>query len=79
MIEIKTSIRISFGLGILSAVAMVVSNLALMDIQHGESDLRLEWRILHVSYAVFILFHLSALVTLGQLLTAKAAQREGEK
>ena len=66
MIDKVTSIRISFGLGILSAVALLISNFALMDIQHGNGH-GLEWAIMHVSYAVFILFHLSVLVTLARL------------
>jgi Na+-driven multidrug efflux pump len=71
MIETRTSIRISFWLGIFSAVAVFISNLALLDIWHGESDLTLEWRILHVSYGVFILFHISALITFVRLLGRK--------
>ncbi len=66
MIDKVTSIRMSFGLGILSAAALFISNFALMDIQHGNGH-ALEWAIMHVSYAVFILFHLSVLVTLARL------------
>ena len=66
--KLTTSIRISFGLCLLSILAVFVSNLALMDIAHGESDLRLEWRIVQVSYAVFIVFHAMMLVTLARRL-----------
>ncbi len=66
--KLTTSIRISFGLCLLSILAVFVSNLALMDIGHGESDLRLEWRIVQVSYAVFIVFHAVMLVTLARRL-----------
>ncbi|HQR31947.1 MAG TPA: hypothetical protein PLK30_04350 [Blastocatellia bacterium] len=66
--KLTTSIRISFGLCLLSILAVFVSNLALMDIAHGESDLRLEWRIVQVSYAVFIVFHAVMLVTLARRL-----------
>lgn len=72
MIETRTSIRISLVLGILSAVAVFINNLALIDIWHGESDLVLEWRVLHVSYAIFILFHISALITFVRLLGRKS-------
>lgn len=75
MIEMKTSVRLTFRLGILSAVAIIISNLALIDISHGESNLILEWRIMHLSYAIFLLFHISALFTLGRILK----QRIGEK
>ncbi len=66
--KLTTSIRISFGLCLLPILAVFVSNLALMDIAHGESDLRLEWRIVQVSYAVFIVFHAVMLVTLARRL-----------
>lgn len=66
--KLTTSIRISFGFCLPSILAVFVSNLALMDIAHGESDLRLEWRIVQVSYAVFIVFHAVMLVTLARRL-----------
>jgi hypothetical protein len=70
----KTWIRISFALGLCSALALISSNLALMEIQHKASDLTLEWRILHLSYAVFMLSHLSALVTLARMLNTKTKE-----
>ncbi len=73
MIELKTSIRISFGLCVFSAIAVFISNLALMDIGHGESDLTLEWRVLQLSYAVFILFHVSAFITFARLMKWKSS------
>ncbi len=72
MIELKTSIRISFWLCLFSGAALFFSNLALMDIGHGESDLKLEWRIMQFSYAVFILFHISAFITFVRLLNWKS-------
>jgi hypothetical protein len=69
--ETRTSIRLSFGLGVLSAIAIFFSNLALIDIHHGESDLTLEWAVLRISYTVFILFHISALITLWRLLKSE--------
>lgn len=77
MMDLTTSIRISFGLGMLSTAAWLISNLALMDIQHGAGH-RLEWGIVHISYALFILFHVSALITLGRLLR-KVTERVVEK
>ena len=67
------SISITFALGIFSAIALLVSNLALMDIQKG-GGLRLEWAIMHVSYGIFILFHIFAIVTLARML-----RRENER
>lgn len=61
------SISITFALGILSAIALFVSNLALMDIQKG-GGYTVEWAILHVSYGIFILFHIFAIVTLTRML-----------
>ncbi len=71
MTKLKRSIQVSLGLCLLSAIALFISNLALMDIGHGESDLTLEWSILHISYAVFILFHGAALITFIRLLNVK--------
>ncbi len=75
MIKLKTSIQVSLGLCLFSAIALFISNLALMDIGHGESDLNLEWRIMQVSYAVFILFHGAALITFIRLLKTKNEPR----
>jgi len=46
MIQTRTISIISFFLGILSVIALLVSHLALTDIWHGEGDLRLEWSVL---------------------------------
>ncbi|HEX4949901.1 MAG TPA: hypothetical protein VFZ34_24760 [Blastocatellia bacterium] len=73
MHNLRKSIRITFALGILSALALVVSNLALMDIQHG-GGFTLEWAIMHISYGIFILFHIFAIVTLARML-----RRENER
>jgi hypothetical protein len=40
----------------LSAIALVLSHLALTDIWHGEPDAHLEWRILQASGLVFAAF-----------------------
>lgn len=52
MIEVKTAARISFGLGIVSLLAVVASHLALTDIRHGETEATLEWRVLQISFAL---------------------------
>ena len=71
-ISIK-SISITFALNILSTVALFVSNLALMNIEKG-GGLTLEWAIMRISYGIFILFHIFAIVTLAKML-----QRENER
>lgn len=55
--------RVSFGLGVVSMVAVAVSHLALTDIAHGAGG-PAEWRALQVSFALIVLFHVSALATL---------------
>jgi hypothetical protein len=63
----KNAVRVSFGLGILSLLAVIASYLALTDISHGEGGVA-EWRALEVSFVIFALFHASALTTLWRLL-----------
>lgn len=85
MMTLKTSVRITFSLCVISAIAVFISNLALMDIGHGGEDLKLEWAILQISYAIFILFHISAFITLARLIKrnniekAEAALLKGTK
>ena len=78
MMKMRTLVRLSLGLGILSTMAVFLSNLALIDIWHGESDLRLEWGAVRVSYAVFILFHISALITFTRLLRGRKIEEKGD-
>jgi len=59
--------RISFGLGILSLLAVVVSHLALTDIYHGETDVLLEWRVVQLAFLIIVAFQVSALVTLWRV------------
>ena len=68
MKKLRKSIIFSIGLGVLSIVAIVISHLALTDIGHGEGDLTLEWQALQVAFAVIILFHISAFITLFRVL-----------
>lgn len=58
---------ITFGLGILSSLALALSHLALTDIGHGEGDLSLEWSALRVSALVLAAFVVSTFVTLRTL------------
>ncbi|MDA2926638.1 hypothetical protein MYX78_05300 [Acidobacteria bacterium AH-259-G07] len=61
--------------GIFSLIAVLASHLALTDIYHGETDARLEWLALQVSFAAIIPFQISALITLGWILRARNAIR----
>ena len=57
---------VAFWLGLLSVLAIVLANIALQDIYHQEADLRLEWRLVRISFLVMFTFHglaLSALWT----------------
>lgn len=59
-----TAYRFAVGLGVASLVAILVANLALTDIYHGEADVTLEWRALRGAFAVIISFHAAALLAL---------------
>jgi len=69
--ELKTLVRVSFGLGVLSLLAVLVSHLALTDIYHGEADTSQEWRALQVSAVLILAFQISAIATLWRLLRGK--------
>lgn len=64
---INRSVKTAIGLGIISLGAVLVSHLALTDIYHGESDLRLEWNALRVCFAVIVAFQVYALVTFWRI------------
>ncbi|MCX6026003.1 MAG: hypothetical protein NTY23_07075 [Chloroflexi bacterium] len=66
MSRFRLAIRVIYGLGLLSLLALGVSHLALTDIAHGEPDLRVEWIVLRVSAMVIALFTVSALAILWQ-------------
>ena len=51
-------------MGLLSIVAIIAAGMALQDIDHGEPDLTLEWRVLRVSFLVIVAFHVLALIEL---------------
>jgi hypothetical protein len=61
--------HLAFGLGTLSLLAIIVAQLALTDIYHGEKDLSLEWRAVQAAFGVTIALHLTALVALIRLRT----------
>ena len=59
--------RLTFGLGILSVLAVGVSFLALNDIAHGAGGPP-EWNALRVTFAVILLFQAAALATLWRII-----------
>jgi hypothetical protein len=59
---------ISVGLGLLSLLAVIVSQLALADIYHGEADVSAEWSAVRVGFAVIVAFQASALLTLRRVI-----------
>jgi len=66
--QLKNQIRLAIALGILSLVAGIVGHLALTDIYHAESDLSLEWNMLRVGAAIFLIFIGYTLITLRKIL-----------
>jgi uncharacterized membrane protein YozB (DUF420 family) len=68
---INRQAAIAFILGIGSLAAVFFSHLALTDIYHGESDLRLEWNVLRVCFALIVTFQVFALLTLWRMIRKK--------
>ena len=71
MLQLRTAVGVSYGLGLLSLLAILACHAALTDIWHGEADVAMEWRVLQVSFAIIIAFQLSALLTLRRVLQDK--------
>jgi uncharacterized membrane protein YozB (DUF420 family) len=67
----KRQAAIAFVLGIASLVAVFISFMALADIYHGESDLRMEWMVLRICFAVIFIFQVFALVTFWRMIRGK--------
>lgn len=57
--------RVTFGIGVLSAISLIVAFLALTDIHHGESDVSAEWRVVQVAFAIVVAFHVVAFAMLA--------------
>jgi len=68
MMELRSQIKWTMALGILSLLAGLLSHLALTDIYHAEENLSLEWNVLRISALVLVLFIGSSLFTLGKAL-----------
>jgi len=68
LVRIERWARLSFAVGVLSVVAVLASHLALADIYHGEGDLTLEWNALRLCFGIIVVFQLSALATLREII-----------
>lgn len=69
-------VRIALALQVLALVAVGVAHLALTDISHGESDLRLEWQVLQVAGAVILTAAVFSIETLRRV-RRRALPRNG--
>jgi hypothetical protein len=67
---LKFQIRLAIVLGVLSLATGVLGHLALTDIYHAETDLRLEWAMLRLFALIFLLFIGYTLMTLRNVLRA---------
>ncbi len=45
----------------LSVLAVILANLALLDIYHGEPDVTLEWNAVRLAFLIILVFHVVAL------------------
>ncbi len=68
MNKIKQYAVVALILSVISIVALILSHLALTDINHGEQNLTLEWTILQVSATIFLVFIVSTILTLIKVL-----------
>jgi len=57
----RSARQLTLALGVASASATVLALLALLDIYHGEPDVRLEWNIVRISLVLSLIFHACAL------------------
>jgi hypothetical protein len=67
MKNLKTQIKISFWMGMLTIPAAAAAHLALTDISHMEPDLTLEWSVLQVCALVIAAFTVMAMITLRRV------------
>ena len=68
MSNLKTQIRVTIALGVLSLLAVLITHLALTDIYHGEADVTLEWNTVRICALVLLVFIGMALFTLRRAL-----------
>jgi hypothetical protein len=66
--KLKTQIRVTIALGVLSLLAVLITHLSLTDIYHGEADVTLEWNAVRICALVLLVFIGMALFTLRRAL-----------
>lgn len=67
MNKLKMYSKITLFLAGFSLVAFLFCHLALTDINHGETDLSLEWAVLRIAAIIFIAFIISTVLTIRQV------------
>jgi hypothetical protein len=67
MNTLKKYSKITLFLAGLSFIAFLLCYLALADIHHGETDLKLEWTVLRIAAIIFPAFIISTLLTIKQV------------
>lgn len=75
MTHLQRRARVAYVLCFAAIPAGVVSHLALTDIFHGESDLRLEWRVLQVSALIIAAALVASLLALRTVLRDARGER----
>lgn len=60
-------VSVSFALGIAGLLSLTAAHLALTDIAHGESDLRMEWTVVRFAWAMLFTSQVTTLAALWSL------------
>lgn len=77
MKSLKNCALVSFFLGIISFIWLVVNFAALTDIWYAnEPNLDVEWQVVSISFLPFTLFHISVFITLILLLKFLRQQKK---
>jgi hypothetical protein len=77
MLKLQRQVRIASILCRVAFAAGVVGHLALIDIFHGETDVRVEWRALQIAGVVVAAALLLAAQTLSRILAAMTNHASG--
>jgi uncharacterized BrkB/YihY/UPF0761 family membrane protein len=62
--------------GIVSLFFFILTNLALLDISHGEPDLANEWRAVKVGVFPILMFHVAAIIGLFKVASRMEQQKQ---
>ena len=64
------------ALGVVSLLFLVLTDLALLDISRGETDLANEWRAVKVGVLPILAFHVPAIIGLFKMAVRKTEQTQ---